>query len=191
MKSYVWVTFGLLAVGYYQLSGGADFAPGETGVALFAPVDPSGLPQAAPDPVVSRMALVGPGALAPTAGTALPEAQARLEAAVLAAISLELAEDTAAGPEAGDPAAGGADASQPEAAVAGRAASPVARDLRTVKGAGVNLRAGPGTGHDILDQLARGTAVEVLEDDGTGWVRLRVMPGGATGWIADFLLDAG
>ncbi len=194
MKSYVWVTFGLLAVAYYQLSDGADFTPGETGVDVFARVAPSGLPEIAPETTVSRLALVGAGALAPAAGETLPDEQVRLEAAVLAAIGLEgiegATEVAAAGAAAGETAAGGARVAHPAAGTSpSLEAAPAARDLRAIKGAGVNLRAGPGTGYGILEQLARGTPVEVLEDDGAGWVRLRVMPGGATGWIADFLLE--
>jgi uncharacterized protein YgiM (DUF1202 family) len=65
------------------------------------------------------------------------------------------------------------------------------RDIRTVKGERVNMRSGPGTDYDVVDQLAQSTRVEVLTDDGNGWVELRPVDGGPTGWIAAFLLSGG
>lgn len=65
------------------------------------------------------------------------------------------------------------------------------RDLRLVSASAVNMRGGPGTGFDVVTRLDRDTQVEVLQDDGTGWVRLRPVEGGPEGWIADFLLTGG
>jgi hypothetical protein len=62
------------------------------------------------------------------------------------------------------------------------------RDIRSVAGASVNLRAGPGTEHAVITQLDKNIQVEVLQDSGTGWVQLRPLVGGPTGWVADFLL---
>lgn len=53
------------------------------------------------------------------------------------------------------------------------------------------MRSGPGTSYDVVTRFGRNTAVEVLEDSGTGWVRLRPAEGGPSGWIADFLLTGG
>lgn len=64
-------------------------------------------------------------------------------------------------------------------------------NVRVISGSRVNLRAGPGTGFDVLDQLNADTRVEILEDAGNGWVQLRPVDGGPTGWIADFLLADG
>lgn len=64
-------------------------------------------------------------------------------------------------------------------------------DRRYVSGDLVNLRSGPGTAYGVVGQLSRGTEVEVLGDNGGGWVRLRALDGGAAGWIADFLLSSG
>ncbi len=61
-------------------------------------------------------------------------------------------------------------------------------DIRIVKGTLVNMRSGPGTDYDVVDQLEQATEVEVLTDAGNGWVELRPVGGGATGWIAEFLL---
>lgn len=64
-------------------------------------------------------------------------------------------------------------------------------DIRTVKGSRVNMRSGPGTDFEVIDQLGQATKVEILTDSGDGWVELRPVNGGATGWIAEFLLSDG
>jgi uncharacterized protein YgiM (DUF1202 family) len=55
----------------------------------------------------------------------------------------------------------------------------------------VNVRGGPGTDFGIVTRLVRGDEVEILEDNGDGWVRLRLLGGGTEGWMADFLLTDG
>ena len=66
-----------------------------------------------------------------------------------------------------------------------------AQDVRTVSGSLVNMRSGPGTDFEVVEQLRRNTRVEVLTDAGNGWVQLRTLDGNATGWMADFLLSGG
>ncbi len=46
----------------------------------------------------------------------------------------------------------------------------------------VNLRAGPGTSHAVLDQVALNDRVKVLET-GEEWVRIRLPETGKTAWI--------
>ncbi|PJE31402.1 SH3 domain-containing protein [Pseudooceanicola antarcticus] len=62
-------------------------------------------------------------------------------------------------------------------------------DLRQVTGNRVNLRAGPGTTHDVLGTLDGGTEVEVIGAR-NGWLHLRLPQGGKTGWMADWLVSA-
>lgn len=64
-------------------------------------------------------------------------------------------------------------------------------DIRSVTGSAVNVRSGPGTNYGVVNQLGLGDEVEVLEDSGTGWVRLRPLNGSPTGWMAAFLLTEG
>ena len=64
-------------------------------------------------------------------------------------------------------------------------------DIRAIKGSLVNMRSGPGTDYDVVDQLSQNTRVEILTDTGNGWVELRPVDGGTTGWIAEFLLTSG
>lgn len=75
------------------------------------------------------------------------------------------------------------------------AAAPVvpqtAADLRVVSGTRVNLRGGPSTTYDVVTQLLKGAEVEVLDDTGDGWVRLRTIPGNEVGWMSADFLEAG
>ena len=64
-------------------------------------------------------------------------------------------------------------------------------DIRQVSGNRVNVRGGPGTDFGIVGKLVRGDAVEIIEDNGDGWVLMRPVDGGAEGWMADFLLTSG
>lgn len=63
-----------------------------------------------------------------------------------------------------------------------------AADRRRVTGNVVNMRAGPSTKYDVLDQLRRGDEVEVLRDPGNGWVKLRVRSTQRIGWMYEGLL---
>ncbi|MFK7836098.1 MAG: SH3 domain-containing protein [Sulfitobacter sp.] len=74
---------------------------------------------------------------------------------------------------------------------ASAAASPSFDDIRTVSGNRVNVRGGPGTDFGIVGRLVRGDEVQVIEDNGAGWVRFETSDGGTSGWMADFLLVGG
>ncbi|MFD0859168.1 SH3 domain-containing protein [Roseovarius aquimarinus] len=62
-------------------------------------------------------------------------------------------------------------------------------DIREVAGDVANMRSGPGTEYGRVDQLTRGTSVEVLGRQGA-WVELRDIETGQTGWMADWLVTA-
>ncbi|MFG6589469.1 SH3 domain-containing protein [Sulfitobacter sp. 1A12157] len=64
-------------------------------------------------------------------------------------------------------------------------------DIRKVNGTRVNVRGGPGTNFGVVGKLGKGDAVEVIEDNGAGWVRFRSVDGSESGWMADFLLNNG
>jgi SH3 domain-containing protein len=65
------------------------------------------------------------------------------------------------------------------------------KDVRAVTGSSVNVRGGPGTNYSVVNRLVRGDQVEILQDPGNGWVKLRPVGGGTVGWMADFLLSKG
>jgi hypothetical protein len=65
-----------------------------------------------------------------------------------------------------------------------------AADMRKVTAARVNMRQGPGQNFSVVAKLNNGDEVEILQDPGDGWVKLKVMDSGRIGWMADFLLTA-
>lgn len=85
---------------------------------------------------------------------------------------------------------------EPEAAEASTpAAQPVraeleaAADIREVTATRVNVRTGPSTDFDVLTRVTQGQQVEVLNDNGDGWLRLRILPDDRVGWIAARLIS--
>lgn len=62
------------------------------------------------------------------------------------------------------------------------------KDIREISGTRVNMRDGPGTIYPVIGKAAIGQKVEVLSESGTGWLRLRVLPGQQVGWISASLV---
>ncbi|MCV6584179.1 MAG: SH3 domain-containing protein [Marinibacterium sp.] len=197
MNKFVFVSFAFMAWAFYELSGGADFEPRPR------PTETARAPAPAPAARVAALPAVAPAPAAVPAvavdnvapainaalqteddapqlpqllgtaeddGTSLP---ALFEASRLAASPL----DTFA-PTALDTPAPVIEPSAPE------------RDIREITGSRVNMRAGPGTNYNVLARLTLGDKVEVLSVSDNGWVRLRPLDGGETGWMADFLVSA-
>jgi hypothetical protein len=63
-------------------------------------------------------------------------------------------------------------------------------DLRRVTGTRVNLRGGPATDFQVLTQLFQGDEVEVLDETGDGWVKLRTLDAETVGWMSDDFLSS-
>ena len=63
-------------------------------------------------------------------------------------------------------------------------------DIRTISGNNVNMRMGPGTRYNVVAKLRRETEVQVLQNPGNGWLKLRVVESGRVGWMAEFLVTA-
>jgi hypothetical protein len=211
------ITFAFLGFVFYQMSGGADFVPiaDEKRAALKVEDDARRLAeaevaatQAAKVAQAQAQAQVKPGVFeAPTVQAAQPvsepvaqpaaeivlasaevpaamvvetpltqdEADARLAAAISEALASSEAE-VVAEVEANVP-------------TLSNLAS-LATDIREVTAARVNMRNGPGQSFDVVGKLGNGERVEILQDPGDGWVKLRVVEGGRVGWMADFLLTA-
>ncbi|MCV3271595.1 SH3 domain-containing protein [Roseobacter sinensis] len=205
MKRFILFSFAFLGLAFYELSGGSDFDPvtarndavlARSGVDLTAEpsADQSGdtvqLAQADAVPEVTRVSLnltalgdVLERESAP-ARTTEPLPTPEPNAASVTSVTFSRDNDVVL-PSLIFP---GTTARASSDAV-GAAADP--RDLRSVTADRVNMRGGPGTAFDVVTQLDRNTKVEVLQDDGSGWVRLRPLDGGPEGWIADFLLTRG
>lgn len=166
--------FAFLGWGFYELSGGSDFAPETQRAAIFAPVIET------PEPVV---AVVTPIVQEDDAQIVLASLTTRaaplatLNAAPL--IEAAKAEVVAKAEPVLEPVV----VAEPVAAI-----TPVL-DIRTVKPARVNVRGGPGTNYDIVAKLVQGEETTILSDNNDGWLEVETIDG-QIGWMADFLLVA-
>lgn len=167
MKTYVWVSFAFMGWAYYEVSGGADFAPEQPEVAVAEAET-----QAEPD-IVTRAAT--PTLLSVSTSNLAPAPVAE-EAVVVPVV----AQATPAEPEIVE--------DQVALASAPVAEAPV--DIREVASSRVNMRAGPGTNFDVIITLDGGTALEVLEVDDSGWANVATLDRGIEGWMAERLLTS-
>lgn len=213
MFRFMTATTFLLAVLFYQASGGNDFEPWQRDTPDYVIASPD--PWDAPKPRAGGKSFFASSANASEApeGVQLASISGQNDAGLDPALTgLDYASVTPASLPAAE--AGSAETShatrgmQPEAqealglsgaereavlrgtipAAVTEAAQPEA-DLRRVTGDRVNLRAGPGTLHQILGTLDQGTRVEVIGAD-DGWLHLRLPENGQTGWMADWLVSA-
>lgn len=191
MWRFMLVTFGFLGFAFYELSGGADYRPSDgslqqvmaerraagaqpqTALARSKPRDAAPAPaQTAQEPGSSTLILAASGGedLAPARAPEKPAAVTLSQPV----IDTEKADKLTA---------------LAESIVQPREETGPQADIREVTASRVNLRSGPGTGYPRVGGLSRGDAVEVIGDDGSGWVKLRVMESGRVAYIADFLLS--
>ena len=140
----------MMGLGFYELSGGADFVPETRPAADIAVAQAEVAPVPFDAPQVSRAAAI--------------EIPTEAEEAAVVQASLNVTP-----------------------AVADVVEAPL--DLRAVSGKRVNMRAGPGTNHGVLDTLVRGTQTEVIEVTTDGWARVRVTQTNQIGWMAERLLS--
>ncbi len=185
MGKFVVVSLLLLAVAFYELSGGADFepelrAPVAVAETELAPVDaPVAEPQVTRADTVSLIQIAGPAPATPTAAQAPAQSLASPASfnAPLPAGQVVITPAPTDVVEEPTPVA------QPLATAA--------IDIRSVAGSRVNMRSGPSTDFRVLDTLPRGTEAEVLEVNADGWARIRLMNTGQEGWMAERLLSDG
>lgn len=219
MNRFILLTFAFLGVGFYELSGGSEFDPDAARLAametrkqldlarhegreMYAAVrepvastrasppvrDPAPAPRA-PLNLVAYDTVMTAGdddRAAPTAPTPLP-VPAPLASDVDDAAetdNLPIRVNIMDGSTSGITFAGLSNAASSDNVV-------MPKDIRIVTGTLVNLRSGPGTNYEVLDQLTRDTEVEVISDQGNGWVELRPVDGEITGWMSDSLLTKG
>lgn len=213
MWRFIFVTFAFLGWSFYELSGGADYEPRTNSLqarALLDDVRPAARPvrthvtQLAgdggvapaidPAPKVIETRTSAPGN-DPGAQTGVTLASANAGDLSAAAISLPVITAQPVGATLSVP------MTQPEITgltVRGLSdtirldttPSAPARDIRTITGNTVNMRAGPGTQYDRIARLNRDQQVTVLQDPGNGWLKLRVVETGRVGWMANSLVSA-
>ena len=212
MKRFILLSFGFLGWAFYEMSGGDEF---ESASALEARLNP------APVVVVTEVAQENsPAEIAEPEAEPVVTAEAEVidtdppaptENVTRVALNLTTLDDAQeAQPANIDPVTGVAvntDTSVSSAdtlaiipsliapndtgAATTDAAIASAADVRKVSGNRVNVRGGPGTDFGIVARLVRGDAVEIIQDNGNGWVLTRPVDGGTEGWMADFLLTSG
>ena len=181
---------------FYEVSGGADFTPRERVVVSQAPwVLREQAEQAALQAPMAETAPV-------VAVTATPLSPATpTPAATPVQVALQTEEVPVAEEEAVITAAAVAPAETSDEVIevaftpttrakALRLSPPVAApaEVLLVSGSRVNMRAGPGTNHAVLETLLLGTRVEKVSAADNGWMEIRLVNGGSIGWMsADFL----
>jgi hypothetical protein len=218
MWRLVLVSFAFLGVAFYEASGGSDYAPAANSLQVamrdkpfFAPprekIAPSAVaaadiaPQpeitAKPEPRVTKTPNRTLDARTPTTFAGL----SGITKDELGGFGITLA-------SASQPLNGGdAIAARPLAGIGGFNAETLVSDvqdipidqavvstrgladIRSITGESANMRSGPGTDFETVDQLTRGTDVEILGQRGA-WVELRDLNTGQTGWMADWLVTA-
>lgn len=187
MNRFVFVALLLMGWAYWELSGGAGFAP-ETRI----PAADSGVTVTRADTSsIDAPAMVEPLAAEPStpetadAVAAAEPVVANDEADLVEMLvhEVESAPDFAENPLTAT-ATAAEPATEPEIATA---TAPGTADLRVVTGSRVNLREGPGTSYGTIGQVVSGTILEVIETNG-GWAHIQVQGTAENGWMsADFL----
>lgn len=193
MWRFILVTFGFLALSFYELSGGADYKPSDGSLqhviaenraakvqrnTVLAQAKPQ--PEAPRQPRVAEKANDGERAVilaaADTDTRAPSDIPPKPEVVALSqpVIDVDKADELTA---------------RAENIIQPREETKPRGDIREVTGSYVNLRNGPGTSYPRVGGLERGDVVTVLSDDGSGWVKLRVVESGRVAYIADFLLS--
>ena len=154
-------TFLLLGVGYYEMSGGADFRP-QTMIGAVQASTPS------PEMIARHDVERSESGIPVTAMREFPENVELISASFMP-----------------KPAAAATPASAATETTAEAADAKLA--LLQVSGDRVNMRQGPGTSHGVLDTLPRGTEARLIESAG-GWAKIEITSTGQTGWMSERLL---
>lgn len=209
MKRFILLTFGFLGWAFYEMSGGADFKAPSAPVAEIEPATVTVAANITPlvqDKPAPKVAKVVPVDTTPPGFDDTPTAEE------VSRVSVSLTTVDAAVEAALQPLenavtlvpvnAGSTISSESTPAIIPSLITPndtgsvavnvsTSGDIRSVSGNRVNVRGGPGTDYGIVSRLVRGDAVEVISDNGDGWVQMRPVDGGPVGWMADFLLTNG
>lgn len=199
MNKFVVVSFGLMAWVFWELSGGSDFEPKSKRVAQ--------------TPAVTEQAPVKTADFSPAVAQAVPtvkrtEAKATPAKAsaetkpVIAASAPPAAVESPAIVSVASLATGISSFATPGAplfsfdkpeaqdAVVSITAPEAARDMRQVSATRVNMREGPGTSFSVVTVLDRGHAVQVLDQNNGGWLKLRDTETGQIGWMSARMVSA-
>ncbi|MGJ8615190.1 MAG: SH3 domain-containing protein [Sulfitobacter sp.] len=214
MKRFILLSFGFLGWAFYEMSGGADFEPASVRMARLNPVA-----ETAPV-VVTESVTPAPTVVAETKPAFVDTDPPLDDTVTRVSLNLTTLQEVLSATDEAEPtgAATAQDdtgvpvnvgvtlASADTPAIIPSLIAPndgavsdnvdllttsASTDVRTVSANRVNVRGGPGTDYGVVTKLTRGDAVEILQDNGDGWVKMRTLDGGPEGWMADFLLVGG
>jgi len=217
MKKFILLTFGFLAFAFYEMSGGSDFEPLsvkmariDAGAAIATQTAENEAPETEIVAVVPALSAPKPAAIkAKPVDTTPPGFEDTVTRVSLnlttlnraAEASIELAKTEAASAVPTNVGSVTSSATTPaiipslivpdDPGIVETVAveAPIIGEIRSVTGNRVNVRGGPGTSYGVVNKLVLGDSVEVLSDNGDGWVLMRPLAGGPEGWMADFLLS--
>ncbi|CUH78952.1 SH3 domain-containing protein [Tropicibacter naphthalenivorans] len=185
MTRVILLTFGFMSWAWYELSGGADFVPGNNGVQLIAVYEPTETPEPVQENVQPQVARANMGSeLTTFEGFARQQRVYEFDNAQPIKTVLAPVAARAIPAEAVIEQVAVRDQGKPGVTVASSI------DYREVTGSRVNLRGGPGTSYNVVTQLLRGEEVEIMDETGDGWVKLRALDGNDIGWMSDSFLTA-
>lgn len=187
MWKFILCSFAFLGWGFYELSGGGDFEPPKREVRIASALSTYDI---TPEQAESRMLNAAPSVAEPAVAVATnTAAEAEDVNAALVTASLATGTDLL---ENYDPEAttSASDTPAPQVTVVEDVPEEEPKDMREVTANRVNMRNGPSTRFQVLGKLTRGQEVEILQDPGDGWVKLRVQDTGKIGWMAARLLTA-
>lgn len=199
MWRFITVTFAFLGWSFYVLSGGADYEPRTNSIQARALLDDV-RPLARPGSVI--VATAEEVEETPSAETAaLTDEDLAVTRALTTLSDLDIPKDqvqltlAAVSPAEVNEPEFEADAQKVETLtqtpeIVPEAPAPTPADLREVTGTVVNMRDGPSTFYLTIGQLRQGDQVEVLDNPGEGWLKIRVTDTGQEGWMADWLVTA-
>lgn len=196
VSKFIIVSFGFLALAFYELSGGADFVPEERPTQAVAEVEAqpevtaeeilvaTTEPAAAPE-----VAITGGGdiTLASTEELELDGVTARLSQPLVTADLTELTgsdEEVKFASLSISPDGSSLNAQTTVEEVV----TDVALDLRSVDVDALNVRAGPSTGNEVVGRLTRFEIVTVVSETDDGWAQVLIEGDGLEGWVASRFL---
>lgn len=174
MGKIIIITFAFMAFAFYELSGGNEFVPiadeKRAALAIEKAEEERLLAEAKAERLTAepQEQIVLASATVSTSGTVVQQA----------AVTVPLVEEDKV------------EAVTEVAAVVEPVVEEEPVDMRKVTAARVNMRQGPGQNFSVVAKLNSGDEVEILQDPGDGWVKLKVQESGRVGWMADFLLTA-
>lgn len=210
MSRFVMVSFLFMGWSFYELSGGRDFVPPiKPDPIAVAKIEPAAKPQVTAAslvttpvrrPVLQTRTNREARAL-PDRPAADPNLRSEIALAQIAAVGdgfkIDLGtnglQPTTPGLQLASLDGGlmplASDEVEPTAFIPLEPPAETTEDLRIVTATRVNMRDGPGTVYPVVTQLNRNASVAVIDDNGTGWLKLRVVDSEQVGWIAASLIS--